>query len=76
MMKPDWSISPEWAKWLAQWEDGRWQWFSRKPRTVVRLGVWLSQRYSGALSQGAPGYEFRTPNDHWMNTLEHRPRKR
>lgn len=28
---PSWDDSPKWAKWLAQDEDGRWQWYSLKP---------------------------------------------
>ena len=28
---PSWDDSPKWAKWLAQDEDGKWQWYSLKP---------------------------------------------
>ncbi len=28
---PSWKCAPEWANWLAQDEDGRWQWYSLKP---------------------------------------------
>jgi len=28
---PSWDDSPKWANWLAQDEDGKWQWYSLKP---------------------------------------------
>ena len=30
-MKPDWKDAPEWAKWLAKDQQGRWQWWEKEP---------------------------------------------
>lgn len=29
--KPDWSIAPEWAEFLAQDDNGRWYWYEHEP---------------------------------------------
>lgn len=31
IMKPDWSASPSWAKYLAQDPDGEWWWYEERP---------------------------------------------
>lgn len=36
--KPDWSDAPEWAEWLAQDGDGRWEWHEDMP--VEMAGGW------------------------------------
>lgn len=36
MSKPKWEDAPEWAKFLAQDEDGMWCWFESRP--VIQKG--------------------------------------
>lgn len=53
-MKPDWKYAPDWAKFLAQDEDGSWFWYEAEP--IVGLnGRWTNQqrtRYEQAFVMG------------------------
>ncbi len=60
-LKPSWDTAPEWARYLAMDETGRWYWFQDKPKCAP--GQW------------APGitkfYPAKCPN--WQTTLEEKP---
>jgi hypothetical protein len=60
-MKPDWSTAPAWARYLAQYDDGRWFWFQNKPDAGL---YWWWVR----------GGEYcRADISNWHDTLEERP---
>lgn len=44
-MKPDWKDAPEWAKWLAQDDDGWFLWFGDAPykRGDIWIGPYMSK---------------------------------
>lgn len=66
MSSPHWQDAPNWAEWLAQDEDGEWNWFECEPSLVE--GSWL---YLGTgrkkWARATPAYE--DPN----LTLQQRP---
>jgi hypothetical protein len=56
-MKPSWESAPDWAQWLAQNEDGSWQWFENPPQAswsaegraeeaIGTLEYWIAYRES------------------------------
>jgi hypothetical protein len=61
-MKPDWSKAPEWAKFVAQDENGIWYWYEASP----------ARGYS---SWELPELrcELAGSNPHWTMTLDARP---
>ncbi|NII73956.1 hypothetical protein FHW84_002529 [Dyella sp. SG562] len=62
-MKPDWKDAPEWAKWLAQDDNGKWFWYEVQPDQRICSWGDMGGRYQEALS-GDGG---------WRATLEKRP---
>jgi hypothetical protein len=62
----DWSIAPEYAKWLAQDHDGTWHWFDSKPFTLEFAWDFASTSYDVALKTGVI-------SSNWKNTLQSRP---
>jgi len=60
-MKPDWSTAPEWARYLAQDEDGEWCWFQNKPNEG-HAAWWFSGGECCCASISD-----------WRDTLEERP---
>jgi len=40
MSKPSWDTAPSWAQWLAQDEDGCWNWFALPPSSNFHKRVW------------------------------------
>lgn len=79
MSKPDWKDAPEWAMWLAQDEDGKWDFYSEKPFVCSSANRpepyewvpsvtdrWWSFDYEYGKYQG-------DKNPDWLNTLEPRP---
>jgi len=59
--KPNWKDAPEWARYLAQDENGGWWWYGDSPKSVANR--WLNgTRYAPA---------FFVSN--WRETLERRP---
>lgn len=68
--KPDWSEAPSWAEWLAQDEDGDWQWFSKKPFIHAPSESWDIPDFATEVeivSAAQPNPEG------WRTTLERRP---
>lgn len=63
-MKPSWKDAPDWARFLAQDENGAWTWFEEKSRVAYQ---------HEDLSRGARLTQQITPR--WYNTLEERPMK-
>lgn len=65
-MKPHWQDAPTWAQWLAQDEDGEWNWFSEKPRanTLAEPGYWLGGNWMWAGPSPV--------SEDWNRTLEER----
>jgi hypothetical protein len=61
-MKPDWSDSPKWAQYLAQDEDGSWNWYSKKP--TLKTDQWWPNGHV---------YQSCVVVDNWRDTLEERP---
>jgi hypothetical protein len=62
-MKPDWKDAPEWAKWLAMDNDGKWFFYECKPHTTSDVNSW--QIISGNIVVArCPG---------WKDSLEARP---
>lgn len=71
MNKPDWKDAPEWARWLAQDEDGWWSWWNTQPIVCEKAKCW---------NQGKPGEDWRYLDIHisevsgdWKESLEARP---
>jgi hypothetical protein len=60
-MKPDWSTAPDFARYLAQDEDGEWSWFSHKPNEGH--AAWWS----------CEGECCHAGISNWRDTLEERP---
>lgn len=64
-MKPDWKDSPEWAKYLAQDQDGLWWWYESKP--IISYDAWVP----------VDGDEFEEAEllygDSWKETLQEKP---
>ena len=70
--KPSWDDAPEWAQWLAQSENGQWDWQSSKP--VMCAAVW------DIPGSGGHAWEYmnkgEAPAGHdWRETLERRPQR-
>jgi hypothetical protein len=64
-MKPEWKDAPEWAKYLAMDEDGRWWWYELEP--FGGQHGWFDGKF--AMQTKA---KVKTTN-HWHETLEERP---
>lgn len=62
-MKPDWKDAPEWAKYLAQNEDGRWFWYEENPQLYFDL--WWSNEGRKAFAGD--------PLKGWGESKEERP---
>lgn len=62
-MKPEWGSAPEWAKYLAQDDNGRWYWYERKPKQ--HKGYWVDD--GGHFEDACPCLKD------WRETLEERP---
>lgn len=62
--RPSWEDAPDWARWLAQDEDGSWWWYGDEPHLALSIGEWRSAALSSTASH--------VPN--WRETLEERPR--
>lgn len=41
---PDWNKAPEWARYVAQDQNGTWRWHYKKPK--LENGFWVSQAIS------------------------------
>lgn len=72
MSRPHWQDAPTWAQWLAQDEDGEWNWFEFEPVAVQQRApepnFWCSE--------GGGNYQWArtTPiYEEWNLTLESRP---
>lgn len=61
--KPSWKDAPEWAEWLAQDEDGEWNWLAGLP--VKYVDGWTAVKIKGCCKGLALG--------DWRDTLEKRP---
>ena len=66
--KPSWADAPEWANWLAQGENGFWEWHSDKP--VIFYNGWDIDKGKN-LKWDAAG-DGKVIGD-WKATLEQRP---
>jgi len=62
--KPDWKDAPEWAKYLAMDESGRWVWYEQQPYIGSQSGVWMCNGKYGFDDEIIPS---------WEKTLEARP---
>jgi hypothetical protein len=60
-MKPDWKDAPDFARYLAKDEDGRWFWFEEEPQPRW-AGWWVDS-----------GKCCRANHNDWRCTLEERP---
>lgn len=60
-MKPDWSLAPEWANYMARDKDGQWRVFENQPVPDEAAGF---HRPNGGKHE---------PLKHWMETSERRP---
>ena len=60
---PSWKCAPEWANWLAQDEDGRWQWFDFMPEQ--HNIEWRVGHSRGVALYASPGDK----NPNWACTL-------
>ena len=73
-MKPDWKDAPEWANWLAMYEDGTWFWFKDEPYESADCGLlggcWDPIDWPGVMEKAGE-----TPHDFciWWQSLEKRP---
>jgi hypothetical protein len=69
MRPPSWKYAPPWANYVAQNNNGRWNWFENKPISNPSTGKWVSIRT-------ADGYTPRTrPVDptnvsKWMSNIQ------
>jgi hypothetical protein len=79
MSKPDWRDAPEWANFLAQDLDGRWNFYSSKPAISWPMNSPFVSEWSPLMDDkwwGRPDYEVTFPgqaNANWRDTLEPRP---
>lgn len=64
-MKPDWRAAPEWAKFLAQDQTGRWHWYERAP--IISEGYWAVPQPDSRWDDAEPEL------DSWEHSLEPRP---
>lgn len=62
-MKPDWKDAPQWANWLAQDNDGVWNWFQNKPK---KDGLIWSPSLGDYM-------EAQVRQNAWEKTIERRP---
>lgn len=71
--KPSWKGAPEWARWLAQDEDGEWKWLGSNPSKYI--DGWTANKLSRCKKVGAYGavIEKGTILCDWRDTLEKRP---
>lgn len=69
-MTPHWIDAPEWAQWLAQDEDGQWNWFQDKPEALA-CKEWIT--LSGGEYQVFEWARTTPCYRHWAKTLEARP---
>lgn len=60
-MKPDWSLAPEWANYMAQDKDGEWRVFENMPIVDEPAGI------------HRPNNGRHQPIKHWTQTTERRP---
>lgn len=65
MQKPDWCDAPDWAKFLAQNDDGQWFWYEKKPSKSRGMGYFFAEN--------GGEYEEAGWADDWEDTLEARP---
>ena len=70
-MKPDWKYAPEWAKYLAQNENGDWEWFEHAPfiDDDTRWASYLKVHHRSEWASEGPWEDARE----WRKSLEHRP---
>jgi hypothetical protein len=62
--KPGWKNAPDWAKYLAQDENGSWWFFSNEPKPLQTL--WNND--------GLDSLKSNVKNHNWRETLESRPK--
>jgi hypothetical protein len=67
-MKPSWTNSPDWAKWLAQDRSGKWWWFEEEPMYMDYDGKWAVKDFG--LSRVRIAHEV---DDSSRDSLELRP---
>jgi hypothetical protein len=65
--KPDWSIAPEWANYLAQDRDGSWHWYQDEPKQDHEQWVLANHCTEWKL------YRPIVESKNWKETLERRP---
>ncbi len=66
-MKPDWSDSPPWAKWLAQDGSGEWWWYEKEPRIDSGgTDLWVAEG-------GGEQRLAQLAGEDWEDTKEPRP---
>lgn len=63
--KPSWDDAPEWARWLAQDEDGQWKWLGGHGMPVKYVDGWTAVKFKVYCNGMALG--------DWRDTLEKRP---
>lgn len=71
---PDWSQAPEWAQWWSMDQDGKQQWWEKKPVLDDRYAWWLYD-WSHFTTYRHKRVEFR-PDENgidWRETLQQRP---
>lgn len=69
MAKPDWSLAPRWAKFLAQDDDRDWYWFENRPLWNGQDGSWYDATDGRCIEHVQHMRESRVDN----GTLEERP---
>lgn len=66
-IKTGWENAPDWARWKAMDEDGRWFWWSEKPESHTD-GIWIGGGHADLI----PNHP--ATNKDWAETLEERKR--
>ena len=66
MQKPSWDDAPEWARYLAQDDDGWWYWFDEKPVFDDDIGCfWVGSQNGLCMS-----CNFVSSPEFYMDSLE------
>lgn len=70
---PNWNYAPPWANYVAQDEDGVWNWFSDKPISSPSTGEWvhIDTKDSFEVWRKEPIMPVHATN--WIETLTARP---
>ena len=60
---------PDWAKWVAQDEDGEWYWYATRPEPSKQQGVWYcpDPEY-WCINDAGPAF-VGNPNKKWMDEV-------